>query len=73
MKWRIRVHLTLAVLLCLVGLLLLFIGFFVPPVGEIDSSVLISYGEVSTFAGSLLGIDYRYRYKYGGYGKESDP
>lgn len=42
MKWRIRVHLTLAVLLCLVGLLLLFIGFFVPPVGEIDSSVLIA-------------------------------
>lgn len=51
------------------GLGLLFVGFFVPPLGEIDSSVLVAYGEVSTFSGSLLGIDYRYRYRQGQHGK----
>ena len=43
-------------------LLLLLLGFWVPPVGIIDSSVLVAFGEMSTFAGALLGIDYRYRY-----------
>lgn len=43
-------------------MLLLLLGFWVPPVGIIDSSVLVAFGEMSTFAGALLGIDYRYRY-----------
>lgn len=43
-------------------LLLVMLGFWVPPVGIIDSSVLVAFGEMSTFAGALLGIDYRYRY-----------
>lgn len=38
-------------------------GFFVPPTGEINGSVLTAYGETLTFAGSLIGIDYHYRYK----------
>ena len=37
-------------------------GLLGPPVGIIDSSVLVAFGEMSTFAGALLGIDYRYRY-----------
>ena len=37
-------------------------GFTVPPLGVIDSSVLVAYGEVMTFAGALLGLDYKYRY-----------
>ena len=46
-------------------MLLLLLGFWVPPVGIIDSSVLVAFGEMSTFAGALLGIDYRYRYDAG--------
>ena len=34
-----------------------------PPLGVIDSSVLVAYGEVCTFAGALFGVDYNYRYK----------
>lgn len=28
------------------------------PVGEIHNSVLVAYGEISAFAGSVFGIDY---------------
>lgn len=43
------------------GCCLLIAGFIVEPPGEIHQSVLIGFGECLTFAGSLLGIDYRYR------------
>lgn len=36
---------------------------FVAPLGEIDNSVLVAYGETSTFAGALFGVDYTYRFK----------
>lgn len=58
-------QLLIATILTLSGLVLLGLGFFVPPLGIIDSSVLIAFGEVSTFAGSLFGVDYHYRYKNG--------
>ena len=45
------------------GLILLFCGVFIDPQGEIDSSLLIGFGEVATFAGALFGIDYTYREK----------
>ena len=45
------------------GVLLLIAGFVIPPMGEIDHSVLIAFGEILTFSGSLVGIDYKYRYK----------
>lgn len=52
-----------ALLLVVAGLILLFLGFYAVPIGEISASVLTAYGETATFAGSLLGIDYSYRYK----------
>lgn len=52
----------LAVGLIAVGCGLLIAGLALPPVGEIDSSVLVAFGEVGTFAGAVLGIDYHYRY-----------
>ena len=58
-----RPQLALAVVLCMAGLLLLILAFYSLPVGEIHSSILVAYGETLTFAGSLLGIDYHYRYK----------
>ena len=56
-------QLIVACLLVVLGAGLIIAGFIVPPVGIIDSSVLIAFGEIATFAGSLFGIDYHYRYK----------
>lgn len=56
-------QLIVACLLVVLGAGLLIAGFIVPPVGIIDSSVLVAFGEIATFAGSLFGIDYHYRYK----------
>ena len=58
-----RVQLILSVSLCVFGGLLLIAGFIAPPLGEIHHSVLIAFGEILTFSGSLIGIDYHYRYK----------
>ena len=58
-----KVQLILAVGLCVFGGTLLVAGFCCPPLGEIHHSVLIAFGEVLTFSGSLIGIDYKYRYK----------
>ena len=49
--------------LCLTGITLLFLGFWIPPQGEIDPSVLVAFGETSTFAGALFGVDYKYKRK----------
>ena len=58
-----RVQLIIATAMCIFGCALLIAGFLCPPVGEIHHSVLIAFGEILTFAGSLIGIDYHYRYK----------
>ena len=58
-------QLATAVVLSLAGIALLFMGFWCAPMGEIHNSVLIAFGEVSTFAGALFGVDYSYKYKYG--------
>ena len=58
-----KIQLLLSVSLCVFGGLLLIAGFVAPPLGEIHPSVLIAFGEVLTFSGSLIGIDYHYRYK----------
>ena len=54
-------QLIVACLLVVVGAGLIIAGFIVEPVGIIDNSVLIAFGEIATFAGSLFGIDYHYR------------
>ena len=51
----------MAVIITLAGIVLLFCSFFAPPKGEIHPSVLAAIGEVFTFAGAVLGIDYRYK------------
>ena len=56
-------QLILSISLCGFGGLLLVAGFVAPPVGEIHHSLLIAFGEILTFSGSLIGIDYKYRYK----------
>lgn len=60
---RITVQLIIAILLTLGGIVLLFCGFWVDPDGVIDSSVLVAFGEISTFAGALFGVDYTYKFR----------
>ncbi|MGN0082858.1 MAG: hypothetical protein ACI377_11905 [Bacteroides fragilis] len=63
MRKRLNVQLWVAVFLTVAGVVLLFCGFWVKPTGEIDNTVLVAFGEVSTFAGGLFGIDYNYKFK----------
>lgn len=51
----------LAIILTIAGICLLFIGLFCEPKGEINISVLVAFGEVMTFVGAILGIDYSYK------------
>lgn len=53
-----------AFLLIVVGCGLLIAGFVVPPLGAIHPSVLTAFGEVATFSGAIIGVDYHYRFKY---------
>ena len=52
-----------ATTMCIFGCALLTAAFVLPPIGIIDSSVLIAFGEILTFVGSLVGIDYHYKYR----------
>lgn len=54
-------QLCVATALVAIGCVLIAGAFFVPPKGRIDSSVLVAFGEMLTFAGALFGIDYHYR------------
>ena len=54
------IQLITAAVLALGGLALLFLGALIDPQGNIDSSMLIGFGEVATFSGALFGIDYVY-------------
>lgn len=58
---KLTVQLAVAVFLTVSGMILIFSGFWVSPRGEIHNSVLVAFGEVSTFAGALFGVDYRYQ------------
>ena len=51
---------TLSVCSFSLGWILVFVGFFVPPLGEISSSVLGIFGTSLIFTGSCLGISMHY-------------
>jgi hypothetical protein len=59
---RKHAQLVLAVSMASFGAVLILTAFFVPPLGVIDPTVLTAFGEILTFSGSLIGIDYKYRY-----------
>lgn len=63
MKKKLNLQLGTAVFLVLAGVVLLYCGFWVVPTGRIDNSVLVAFGELSTFAGALFGVDYSYKFK----------
>ena len=56
-------QLIISFILILLGMGLLISGVCIPPIGTIDNSILIAFGEILTFVGSLFGIDYKYRCK----------
>ena len=61
MKEKIDIQLITAAVLSLGGMVLLFRGVYIEPLGQIHESLLIGFGEVATFAGALFGIDYTYK------------
>ena len=62
-KDKITMQIWLAILIAITGVVLLFLSFFVHPLGVVDPSVLTALGELLTFSGSVLGIDGNYRLK----------
>ena len=56
-------QLIMSVCLVLFGCILIGLGFYVTPTGEIHPSVLTAFGEILTFAGAVIGVDYNYKYK----------
>ena len=62
-KTNLNYRLLVATILTIIGSGLLIAGFTVPPLGVINSSVLVAFGETSTFVAALLGIDYNYKYQ----------
>ena len=57
----------LAVGMVIFGCCLIIMGFWVAPMGIIHNSILVAFGEVLTFAGTILGINYVYSTKMKGY------
>ena len=61
---KANIQLILGFVLAIFGMALLILSFFVPPMGIIDASVLAAIGEVFTFSGALIGIDYHYKARH---------
>ena len=61
MQQWLNIQLITAFALALGGLVMLFCGIYISPLGQIHESLLVAFGEVATFAGALFGIDYTYK------------
>ena len=57
------IQLLLAVAITIFGCALIASSFWVDPHGEIHPTVLAAFGEILTFAGTVMGIDYKYKNK----------
>jgi hypothetical protein len=60
---KLSIQLLTAALLSIGGLIMLFCGVFIDPQGQVHESLLVAFGEVATFSGALMGIDYVYKKK----------
>ena len=63
MKERL-IQLITAAILAIGGLVMLFCGVYIDPQGQIHESLLIGFGEVATFSGAIMGVDYAYKKRY---------
>lgn len=57
------IKLIMAVAIVIFGCMMITAGFCVPPLGVIDNSVLVAFGEILTFSGAVLGINYHYQFR----------
>lgn len=53
---RDRAAVVAAAGMLIIGCVLLAVSLVLPPPGVIDHSVLVAFGEICTFSGTLLGI-----------------
>ena len=53
---RANIQLITAAVLSIGGLVLLFCGVYIDPQGQIHETLLIGFGEIATFCGSLLWL-----------------
>lgn len=53
---RLGIYLWTGVAITMAGVILLFVDLFMPPQGEIHSSVLWAFGELAALAGAVLGV-----------------
>lgn len=67
-KQDIQLYASLA--LCAIGCGLLIAAFIVYPLGVIHQSILVAFGEILTFVGSVWGINYYHTVKYNNKNKE---
>ncbi len=71
---RKMIQFAAAYLLALLGIALMAGGMLLPPLGRIDPTVLTAFGEIATFAGAMMGMDYHYSNKspHGQKGEEEE-
>ena len=67
------IQLLIAAVISLAGIALLFVGTLLAPQGEIHETILVAFGEIATFAGSIIGIDYHYKQKIEDYANRKHP
>ena len=60
---KLSIQLLTAAILSIGGLIMLYCGVFIDPQGQVHESLLVAFGEVATFSGALMGIDYVYKKK----------
>jgi len=62
-RTRFTAQFILGCISILSGIVLLFFGLFLPPLGTISTSVIVTFCELGTLGGALIGIDYKYHFK----------
>lgn len=62
-KRRITVQTILAFILVVFGLIVVLLALYMPPEGEIHSSVITVFGMLLVAAGAFMGIDLNFQIK----------
>lgn len=59
-----KIQIICAIVGMVLGAFLIIMGMCSEPLGVLDASVNVALGEVLTFVGSIIGIDYNYKKHY---------
>lgn len=62
----------LAIIFSIAGVVLIFLGFYAVPVGELSSSVELVLGELLAFIASVLGIDSYYNTRFSKFKRDNN-